>query len=96
MPLGGHPLAVTFGDDSTSVVVASQTLSGCSLYMFGDDGAKTANEPKQQAKPPLPEIKWEHLKTHDKRAILTLYGATASYGSADGSSIIVSCSEGIL
>ncbi|KAL6322559.1 hypothetical protein AAG906_009869 [Vitis piasezkii] len=94
VPLGGHPTAVTFGDDSSSVVVASQTLSGCSLFMFGDERAKTANETKQPAKPPVPEIKWERLKVHDKRAILTLFGTTASYGSADGSTIIVSCSEG--
>ena len=94
MPPGGHPTAVAFGDDSASVVVASQTLSGCSLYMFLDESAKTANETKQPAKPPV--TKWEHPKIHDKRAILTLFGTTASYGNADESTILVSCSEGIL
>uniref|UniRef100_A0A6N2MJK2 Anaphase-promoting complex subunit 4 WD40 domain-containing protein n=1 Tax=Salix viminalis TaxID=40686 RepID=A0A6N2MJK2_SALVM len=35
VPAGGHPVAVAFSDDASSVVVASQTLSGSSLYMWG-------------------------------------------------------------
>ncbi|GMP61807.1 hypothetical protein CsSME_00024126 [Camellia sinensis var. sinensis] len=57
-------------------------------------GEEKAQETKQQAKLPLPEIKWERHKVHDKRAILTLVGTTATYGTADGSTIIASCSEG--
>ncbi|GLT51925.1 hypothetical protein SLA2020_252960 [Shorea laevis] len=94
LPAGGHPTAVAFSDDASSVVVASQTLLGCSLYMYGEEKVKASNENKQQSKLPLPEIKWQHHKAHEKRAILTLAGATASYGSGDGSSIIASCSEG--
>ncbi|KAL5792573.1 hypothetical protein ACOSP7_001167 [Xanthoceras sorbifolium] len=89
LPAGGPPTAISFADDS--IVVATHALSGSSLYMFGEEKTKTTNEAKQQTKP---EIKWEHHKVHEKRAILTLFGATASYGSADGSTIIVSCSEG--
>ncbi|PPR95853.1 hypothetical protein GOBAR_AA24808 [Gossypium barbadense] len=54
---------------------------------------KQANGPKQQTKLP-PQIKWEHHKIHEKQAILTLTGSTATYGTADGSTIIASCSEG--
>ncbi|KAG2729629.1 hypothetical protein I3760_01G259700 [Carya illinoinensis] len=93
LPAGGHPTAVAFSDDVSSIVIASQTLTGSSLYMYGEEKPKGSNENKQ-AKLPLPEIKWEHRKVHDKRAIITLVGTTASYGSADGSTIIASCSEG--
>lgn len=94
LPAGGHPTAVAFSDDSSSIVVASHTLSGSSLYMYGEDKPKTS-ENKPQTKLPLPEIKWERHKVHDKKAILTMFGTKASYGSADGSTIIASCSEGI-
>ncbi|XVE76971.1 hypothetical protein DITRI_Ditri13aG0023900 [Diplodiscus trichospermus] len=94
VPTGGHPIAVAFSDDASSVVVASQNLTGCSLYMYGEEKLKTSNESKQPTKPPLPQIKWEHHKIHEKQAILTLSGSTASYGTADGSTIIASCSEG--
>lgn len=95
MPAGGHPKAVVFADNASSVVVASQTLTGASLYLYGEEKPKTTEEQKQQAKLPLPEIKWQHHKVHDKRAILTLVGTKATYGTADGSTIIASCSEGI-
>ncbi|XP_044503727.1 transducin beta-like protein 2 [Mangifera indica] len=94
LPPGGPPTAVTFTDDASSIVVATHNLSGCSLYMYGDEKTKSVNENKQQAKLPLPEVKWEHHKVHEKRAILTLCGATSTYGSGDGSAIIASCSEG--
>lgn len=94
MPAGGHPTAVAFSDDASSVVVASHTLSGCSLYMYGEEKPKSS-ENKPQTKLPLPEIKWENHKVHDRKAILTLFGTSATYGSADGSTIIASCSEGI-
>ncbi|KAE8685092.1 ATP-dependent DNA helicase 2 subunit KU80-like [Hibiscus syriacus] len=94
LPAGGHPLAVAFSDDAYSIVVASQAMSGCSLYMYQEERPKTTNDPKQQTKLPLPQIKWEHHKIHDKQEILTLTGATASYGTGDGSTIIASCAEG--
>ncbi|KAF3439984.1 hypothetical protein FNV43_RR18262 [Rhamnella rubrinervis] len=92
LPAGGHPTALAFSEGASSIVVASQTLSGCSLYLYGE--GKPSNETKQQTKLPLPEIKWERHKVHDSRGILTLYGTTANYGTADGSTIIASCSEG--
>ncbi|OAY49304.1 transducin beta-like protein 2 isoform X3 [Manihot esculenta] len=94
LPAGGHPVAVTFSDDASSVVVASETHFGASLYMYGEEKAKPTNDSKQQSKLPLPEIKWEHHKIHDKSAVLTLVGAAATYGSADGSTVVASCSEG--
>lgn len=94
MPAGGHPTAVAFAGEATCVVVACHTLYGSSLYMYGEEKPKDVTDPKQQNKLPLPEIKWEHNKVHDKRAILTLVGTKATYGSADGSAVIVSCSEG--
>ncbi|KAK4418765.1 Peptidyl-prolyl cis-trans isomerase FKBP43 [Sesamum alatum] len=94
LPAGGHPTAVAFADDASSVVVATQALSGSSLYMYGEEKPKTTGEQKQQSKLPLPEIKWEHHKVHDKRAIITLVATKATYGSADGSTMIASCSEG--
>lgn len=95
LPAGGPPTAVTFAEDATSVVVATSNLSGCSLYMYAEEKTKPAAEAKQQPKLPGPEIKWQHHKVHEKRAILTLFGATASYGTADGSTVVASCSEGI-
>lgn len=95
MPVGGQPVAVSFSDDGLSLVAASQSLSGSSLYMYGVEKPKPSEEVKQQPKLPLPEIKWEHHKVHEKLGILTLSGTTASYGSADGSTIVASCSEGI-
>ncbi|OVA07675.1 WD40 repeat [Macleaya cordata] len=94
MPAGGQPTAVAFSDGASSVVVAAQNLSGSSLYMYGEGNANSANDTKQQPKLPVPEIKWAHHKVHEKRAIVTLVGTTASYGSGDGSTIIASCSEG--
>ncbi|XP_042505634.1 transducin beta-like protein 2 [Macadamia integrifolia] len=94
LPAGNHPTAVAFSDGASAIVVATQALSGSNLYMYGEANARADNETKQQPKLPLPEIKWEHHKVHDKRAILTLFGTTATYGSADGSTIIASCSEG--
>lgn len=94
VPAGGHPKAVVFADNASSVLVASQALTGASLYLYGEEKLNTTGEQKQQAKLPLPEIKWQHHKVHDKRAILTLVGTKATYGTADGSTIIASCSEG--
>ncbi|MQL99102.1 hypothetical protein Taro_031814 [Colocasia esculenta] len=94
MPAGAHPTAITFSEGASSVVVAGQALSGSSLYMYADVSSKPSGDGNQQVKPTFPEIKWEHHKVHDQRTILTLFGATASYGTADGSTIIASCSEG--
>ncbi|KAB5569099.1 hypothetical protein DKX38_002892 [Salix brachista] len=94
VPAGGHPVAVAFSDDASSVVVASQTLSGSSLYMWGEDKVKAGDDSKQQPKLPLPDIKWEHHKIHENRAVLTLVGTASTYGSGDGSTIVASCSEG--
>ncbi|MBA0553291.1 hypothetical protein Golob_012483, partial [Gossypium lobatum] len=63
--------------------------------MYGEENPKKGStDSNQQSKLPLPQVKWEHHKIHDKQAILTLTGATASYGTGDGSTIIASCSEG--
>ncbi|KAL5728045.1 hypothetical protein ACHQM5_001169 [Ranunculus cassubicifolius] len=94
LPAGGQPTAISFSDEKSSLAVAVHTLFGSSLYMYGEGNAKPESEGKQQLKLPLPEIKWEHHKVHDKRVILTLVGTTASYGTADGSTILASCSEG--
>ncbi|KAI3989956.1 hypothetical protein MKX01_003659 [Papaver californicum] len=95
LPAGGQPTAVAFSDGASSVVVSSQNLSGSSLYMYGEGSANSSNDGgKQQPKLPVSEIKWEHRKVHQSRAIVTLAGTAASYGTADGSTIIVSCSEG--
>ncbi|KAJ6404669.1 hypothetical protein OIU85_020746 [Salix viminalis] len=94
VPAGGHPVAVAFSDDASSVVVASQTLSGSSLYMWGEEKVKAADDSKQQPKLPLPDIKWGHHKIHENRAVLTLVGTASTYGSGDGSTIVASCSEG--
>ncbi|KAI3957120.1 hypothetical protein MKW92_048970 [Papaver armeniacum] len=95
LPAGGQPTAVAFSDGASSVVVSSQNLSGSSLYMYGEGSANSANDgDKQQPKLPVPEIKWEHRKVHQSRAIITLSGTAASYDTADGSTVIVSCSEG--
>ncbi|KAK8630394.1 hypothetical protein V6N13_079190 [Hibiscus sabdariffa] len=93
VPIGGHAVAVVFSDDSSSIVVASQTVTGCSLYMYEEENPKKGSDESNQQKPP-PQVKWEHHKIHDKQAILTLTGATSSYGTGDGSTIVASCSEG--
>ncbi|XP_068634615.1 uncharacterized protein [Aristolochia californica] len=95
LPAGNLPVAVAFAEEASSLVVATQALTGSSLYMYGDLTPKPTSEAKlqQQQKLPLPQIKWEHHKVHEKRNILTLSGATSSYGAADGSTIIASCSE---
>ncbi|XVE74011.1 hypothetical protein DITRI_Ditri11bG0164900 [Diplodiscus trichospermus] len=56
---------------------------------FSDDASSIV-----QTKLPLPQIKWERHKIHQKQAVLTLTGSTASYGTIDESTIIASCSEG--
>ncbi|XP_050237343.1 uncharacterized protein LOC126687037 [Mercurialis annua] len=94
LPAGGVPVAVTFCDDASSVVVAAQMLTSASLYMYAEEKPQKSNDPKQQPKLPLPEIKWEHRKIHDTRAVISLVGTAATYGSADGSTIVASCSEG--
>ncbi|KAL3649468.1 hypothetical protein CASFOL_005871 [Castilleja foliolosa] len=94
LPAGGHPSVLAFAGDSSSIVVASQAFSGSSLYMYGEDKSKVTEEQKQQGKLPLPEKIWEHHKVHDKRSIITLVGAKATYGSGDGSTVVLSCSEG--
>ncbi|KAL6569392.1 hypothetical protein OROMI_013906 [Orobanche minor] len=94
LPAGGHPSVLTFAGDESSVVVASHALSGSSLYMYGEEKTKTTDNQKSEGKLPLPEIKWEHHKVHDMRSIITLVATKATFGSADGSTIILSCSEG--
>ncbi|KAL6494068.1 hypothetical protein OROGR_031977 [Orobanche gracilis] len=94
LPGGGHPSVLTFAGDESSVVVASHALSGSSLYMYGEENTKTTDNQKSQGKLPLPEIKWEHHKVHDMRSIITMVATKATFGSADGSTIILSCSEG--
>ncbi|KAL8129097.1 hypothetical protein V2J09_018252 [Rumex salicifolius] len=93
VPAGGHPTSVAFLEDGSSIVVANQTISGSSLCMFGEENSKSQSGNQQQSKPP-PEIKWAHQKVHDNRVIINLIGVAASYGSADGSTVVASCSEG--
>lgn len=92
---GSHPTAIAFSEGASSLVVAAQNLTGASLYMYEESTEKATSETKHQPKLPLPEIKWEHHKVHETRAIITLVGTSATYGSADGSAVIVSCSEGM-
>ncbi|XP_020678968.1 transducin beta-like protein 2 [Dendrobium catenatum] len=94
LPPGAQPTAIAFLEGSSSLVVAAQVLSGSCLYMYGDVILKPAGDSKQQAKVPAPEIKWEHHKIHEMRSVLTLVGVPATYGTADGSMILASCSEG--
>ena len=95
MPAGAHPTAVTFSEGSSSVVVAAQVLLGSSLYMYADVSAPPTAENKQQGKLSPPEIKWSHPKIHGKESVLNVAAARATHGSGDGSTIIISCSEGV-
>lgn len=92
LPAGAQPAGVSFADDVSSLVVACHALSGCSLFMYGEDKPTNAD---QQSKLPVPEIKWEQHKAHDAKNVLTLVGTTATYGTADGSAVVLSCSEGV-
>lgn len=93
LPAGAHPTAIAFSEEDSSLVVAAQALSGCSLYMYGDVTTKPSGDGKL-GKLPLPEIKWEHQKIHGLKSVLTLVAASSTYGHGDGSTIIASCSEG--
>lgn len=95
MPAGAIPSVLTFSDGASSLVVAGQKFYGSTLYMYGNV-AKPADHEKKQGKSSLPEIVWEQEKVHDMKAIQTLVGVSATYGSADGSTIVASCSEGKL
>ncbi|CAH9096531.1 unnamed protein product [Cuscuta europaea] len=94
LPAGVQTSSIAYADENSSIVVACQAFSGSSLYMYGEDKPKGDAGATQQSKLPLPEIKWESHKVHDQRAIITLFSSVATYGNADGSSIVVSCSEG--
>ncbi|MCO5575909.1 hypothetical protein L7F22_029716 [Adiantum nelumboides] len=59
---------------------------------FGE--GKAAADAKGQGKLPPPAIKWEKHAVHDRKNIISLAAASATYGSGDGSVIIASCSEG--
>ncbi|KAK3145416.1 hypothetical protein QOZ80_3BG0252580 [Eleusine coracana subsp. coracana] len=93
LPAGAHPTAVAFSEGSSSVVVAAQALLGSSLYMYADVSAPPTAANKQQGKISPPEIKWSHSKIHGKESVLNFAAAHATYGSGDGSTIIISCSE---
>jgi hypothetical protein len=96
LPAGAHPTGVAFSEGSSSVVVAAQALLGSSLYMYADVSAPPAAQNKQQgSKLSPPEIKWSHQKIHGKESVLNLAAARATHGSGDGSTIIISCSEGV-
>jgi hypothetical protein len=83
-----HPTGIVFSDGASSVIVAGQALAGSSLYSYGDVSGKVKGKPSQ------PEIQWEHQKIHGMESVLNLSFAIASYGNADGSTIVASCSEG--
>lgn len=94
LPAGSQKFSVAYADEKSSIAVACDTISGSSIYMYDEEKPKGDTGASQQSKLPLPEIKWEHHKVHGPRAVITLCSSKATYGSADGSSIIVSCSEG--
>ncbi|XP_057827177.1 uncharacterized protein LOC131038678 [Cryptomeria japonica] len=94
MPSGSHPVAVTFCKEASQLVVGAHNISGSSLSMYGEAARKSSEDVNEHSKLPLPEVKWEKQKVHDKKGILTLVGISATYGNADGSTIIASCSEG--
>eukprot|EP00249_Psilotum_nudum_P018856 c26990_g1_i1 orf=583-1905(-) len=94
MPGGNSPTAVAFGEGASQLVIATQDISGASLLMYGAPGGKVVAEAKENGKLPVPEVKWEKHQVHNKKSIVTLVAATASYGSGDGSIIVASCSEG--
>ncbi|MCL7029647.1 hypothetical protein MKW94_011949 [Papaver nudicaule] len=95
IPAGGQPTAVAFADEASSVVVAAQYSSGSNLYKYGEGESNTTKHKNhEQPKPSVPELKWVRMKVHQTRAIVTLAGTTASYDTAGGSPLIVSCSEG--
>ncbi|EMS57814.1 Transducin beta-like protein 2 [Triticum urartu] len=94
LPAGAHPTAIAYSEGSSSVVVAAQALLGSSLYMYADVGAPPTGGNKQQGKLSPPEIKWDHKKIHGKESVLNLAAARATHGTGDGSTIVISCSEG--
>lgn len=94
VPGGNIPTAVAFGEGASQLVVATENISGASLFMYAAAGGKIAADAKGQGKLPPPEIKWEKHQVHDRRNIIALASASASYGSGDGSIIVASCSEG--
>lgn len=94
LPAGGQRLSIAYADEKSSIAVACDTIDGSSIYMYGEEKPKGDIGATQQSKLPLPEIIWKHQRVHDNRVIITLCSSKATYGSADGSSIIVSCSEG--
>lgn len=93
-PSGSCPTAVAFGEGASQLLVAAEDISGASLYMYAAGGGKVAAEAKAQGKLPPPEIKWEKHQVHDRKNIITIASAAASYGSGDGSILVASCSEG--
>lgn len=95
LPAGAHPTGVAFSEGSSSIIVAAQALLGSSLYMYADVGAPPTVQNKQQGKLSPPEIKWSHQKIHGKESVLNLAAARATHGPGDGSTIIISCSEGV-
>jgi hypothetical protein len=95
LPAGAHPTAIAFSEGTSSVIVAAQALLGSSLYMYADVSAPPTGGNKQQGKLSPPEIKWDHKKIHGKESVLNLAAARATHGTGDGSTIVISCSEGM-
>lgn len=94
VPSGNTPMAVAFGEGASQLVVATENISGASLFMYAAAGGKEAADAKGKGRLPPPEIKWEKHQVHDRRNIIALVSASASYGSGDGGIILASCSEG--
>nr|GEY78941.1 transducin beta-like protein 2 [Tanacetum cinerariifolium] len=69
MPARGCPTTALIATDDASVVVAAQSLTGDSLYMYREDNPK-GGENRQHFKP---EVKWEQHNVHDKENIITLF-----------------------
>eukprot|EP00252_Welwitschia_mirabilis_P017012 TRINITY_DN3782_c0_g1_i1.p1 TRINITY_DN3782_c0_g1~~TRINITY_DN3782_c0_g1_i1.p1 ORF type:complete len:440 (-),score=93.50 TRINITY_DN3782_c0_g1_i1:471-1790(-) len=94
IPSGNHPVAVAFCKDASKIIVGNQKFSSSSLCMYEVATHKPSKDSNQQSKLPAPEIKWEHNNIHRNKAIITLFGTSATYGTADGSTVLVSSSEG--
>ncbi|KAG0555738.1 hypothetical protein KC19_11G000500 [Ceratodon purpureus] len=95
LPSGSScPTKVAFGQGSSQLVIATEDISGTGLCMYASASGGAASVVKEQGKPTQPEIKWELKNVHDKKGIVSLVGAPASFGSGNGGVILASSSEG--
>ena len=64
--------------------------------MYTSAGGGAASAAKEQGKLAQPEMKWELKNIHDKKGIVSLVGAPATFGSGNGGIVLVSSSEGVV